>query len=79
MSLVLCFQELRELGDAVGVVSKGASSSVIQALPLARYIAVEDNGAAAKGKRGAFANTTEEPLVPFLKQIFSLQDQPAVC
>ena len=42
-------QELRELGEAVGVVSRGASSSVIGSLPLARFIAAEDNSAAAKG------------------------------
>lgn len=43
-------QELRELGDAVGVVSRGASSSVIDALPLARFIAAENNSAAAPSK-----------------------------
>ena len=43
-------QELRELGEVVGVVSRGAPSAVIQALPLARYIAAEDNLAAKPGK-----------------------------
>lgn len=56
MSVQGCKQELRELGDAVGVVSRGASSSVIQALPLARYIAAEDNIAATKGKYSQFAS-----------------------
>lgn len=45
----MTYEELRELGEAVGVVSRGASTSVIDSLPLARFIAAEDNSAAAKG------------------------------
>jgi len=40
MCLGLC-QELRALGDAMGVVSRGAPPELIQALPLARYVAPE--------------------------------------
>jgi E3 ubiquitin-protein ligase BIG BROTHER-like protein len=37
----MTYEELRALGDAVGVVSRGAAPSLIQALPLARYVAPE--------------------------------------
>lgn len=54
-------QELRALGDAVGVVSRGAHPSLIQALPLARYVAPgAEAGGFTPGGAGADVTCRQE-------------------